>query len=196
VKCEKVNINWFLEAWFDQDYEHISKLDFEIVYAEYIDLAGLYQCKEFELTTLINYLKNRIQTLGVVIYSQEIYFEIFQKPYIPGLEFIKDKFGLNYIWEDDKASFFSFLRKLRNSQRTKETELKRKQFEFDKIKEDKKEGDVSKVQSRHEFIKMLNSFSKNGYRIERDKTTIEELALMIKAAQDEATEYKAKSLTK
>jgi len=194
MKCEKVTIEIFMDAWFNEEYELISKEDFQIVYAEYIDLAGLYKSKEFELTTYINYLKNRITVLRAVIHSQEMYFEVFNKPYIPGLEFIKDTFGYNYIWNDSEKSFSSFLKKLKNNERTKVTELRRKEFEFDKIKEAKKDGDVSKVQSRHEFIKMLNSFNKNGYRIERDKTTIEELALMIKMAQDESNEYKAKSL--
>jgi hypothetical protein len=187
MKCEKVTIETFIDAWFSQDYENISKEDFDLVYAEYIDLAGLYKSKEFELTTYINYLKNRIKTLQLVISSQEMYFEVFKKPYIPGLEFVKEKFGFSFTWTENEKQFFSFLRKLSANQRVKETELKHKQFEFNKIKEEKLAGDVSNVQSRHEFIKMLNSLSKNGYKVDRKNTYVEELALMIKQISDEST---------
>ena len=188
MKCEKVTVEAFIDAWFAHDYEHLTKDDFDIVYAEYIDLAGLYKSKEFELTTYINYLKNRIYTLEAVISSQEMYFQVFNKPYIDGLDFVKEKFGYSFTWSENKPQFFSFLRKLAAQKRIKETELKHKIFEFNKIKEEKQKGDVSNVQSRHEFIKMLNSLSKNGYKVDRKNTYVEELALMIKQISDESAE--------
>lgn len=194
MKCEKVTIEVFMSCWFNQDYEILSKDDFDVVFAEYIDLAGLYQSKEFELVTYINYLKNRIFVLKTIVASQEMYFDVFKTPYMIGIELIKEQFGLVYEWDEDERTFRSFLRKLENNARSKSTELKRKEFELDKLKEEKDKGDVSKVQSRHEFIKMLNGFSKTGYKIDRDKTTVEELALMIKQVQEESAEYKAKQI--
>jgi hypothetical protein len=194
LKCEKVVIESFILAWFNNDYEKLSKEDFEIVYAEYIDLSGLYQTKEFELVTYINYLKNRIYVLKTVVYAQETYFEVFKTPYIPGLDFIKEQFGFTYEWTGNDKSFFIFLRKIENAARTKSTELKRKEFEFDNLAAAKMQGDVSKVQSRHEFIRMLNSLSKQGYKIERDKTTIEELALILKQMQEEYAKMESESI--
>jgi len=196
MKCEKVTIEQFMDCWFNDDYEKISVQDFELIYSEYIDLAGLYQTKAFELTAYINYLKNRIHVLGIVVFSQKMYFEVFRKPYIEGLELIKEKFGLSYNWDCNEQSLFSFLRKLENTIRTKKIELNRKEHEIEKLKQEKKEGNVSKVQSRHEFIRMLNSLSKNGYKIERDKTTVEELALIIKMVTEERDKYETEQKMK
>jgi hypothetical protein len=193
MKCQKVIINNFIEAWFENDYEKLSKEDFELVYTEYIDLSGLYQTKEFDLIAHINYLKNKIYVLKAVASSQEMFYKTFKIPYIEGLEFVKDKLGYTYEWTGNEKSFYSFLRKMENAARTKSAELRRKEFEFEEMRSQKMEGNVSKVQSRHEFIKMLNSFNKAGYKIDRDKTTIEELALIIKQTQDEISQQKAKS---
>jgi len=43
---------------------------------------------------------------------------------------------------------------------------------------------------------MLNSFNKAGYKIDRDKTTVEELALMIKQVNDEMQEYELKKMAR
>jgi len=192
--CESVVIEAFILAWFNKDYKYLSKDDFEKVYAEYIDVAGLYQTKEFELVTYINYLKNRIYVLKTIVYSQEMHFETFKTPYIPGLEFIKEQFGFTYEWTGNDKTFIFFLRKIENQARTKSTELKRKEFEFKTLSDAKMEGDVSKVQSRHEFIRMLNSLNKQGYKIERDKTTIEELALIIKQVQEDSAKAESESI--
>jgi len=194
MMCENVVIESFILAWFNKDYSKLSKEDFEKVYAEYIDVAGLYQSKEFELVTYINYLKNRIYVLKAVFYSQEKFYDTFKTPYIPGLEFIKEQFGFMYEWTGNDKTFIYFLRKIENQARTKSTELKRKEFEFKTLQDAKMEGNVSKVQSRHEFIRMLNSLSKQGYKIERDKTTIEELALIIKSVQEENVRIEAESI--
>ena len=45
MMCENVVIESFILAWFNKDYSKLSKEDFEKVYAEYIDVAGLYQSK-------------------------------------------------------------------------------------------------------------------------------------------------------
>jgi hypothetical protein len=185
MKCEKVSINYFMEVWFEQNYEHLSKDDFDIVYSEYVDLAGLYQSKEFELVTYINYLKNRTYVLKTIIVSQEMYFQTFKIPYIHGFKIIKDKFGYNFTWTGDETLLFSFLRKLRNDERKKSAELRRKEYEYEQLKLTKHSDNKSLIQTRHEFIRMLNSFNKAGYKIDRDKTTIEELALMIKQVNDE-----------
>jgi hypothetical protein len=193
MMCEKVVIESFILAWFNKDYEKLSKEHFETVYAEYIDLAGLYQTKEFELVTYINYLKNRIYVLRAIVSSQKMHYEVIKTPYMEGLEFVKEEFGFVYEWTGNEQSFYSFLRKIENAARTKSTELRRKEFEFNELVEAKMEGNVSKVQSRHEFIRMLNSLNKQGYKIERDKTTIEELALVIKQIQEDYVKAEAES---
>jgi hypothetical protein len=188
MKCEKVFINTFIDCWFNKDFTNLSKDDFDICYAEYIDLSGLYHSKEFELYTYINYLKNRIFVLKTVLQSQRLYMSSFGKPYVKGF-FIFKSFGYSISWNEDEEDFNRQLDKIASRERQKSGELRRKEFEFNQIKEARKNEEQPLIQSRHDFIKMLNAFNKNGYRIDREKTTVEELALIIKQIQDDAAKF-------
>ena len=42
------------------------------------------------------------------------------------------------------------------------------------------------MQKRKEFIRSLNNLERAGFRIDRDKTTVEDLALMIGEMNDQA----------
>ena len=184
MKCEKVTLDIFIDAWFNHYFTQITKDDFDTVYSEYIDISGLYNSKEFELFTYINYLKNTIFTIKTLIASQLMFIETFHQPYIDGLHFF-EKLGHKVEWDGDEKKFISKMDRISSLMRAKNTELKRKEFEFNQLKEAKKSEDKTPIQSRHEFIKMLNTFNKNGYHIDKSKTTVEELALMIKQTQDE-----------
>jgi hypothetical protein len=177
-----------MECWFSNDFIRLSKDDFEIVYSEYIDLSGLYNSKEFELCTYINYLKNRIFVLKTVIATQEMYLDAFNEPYIDGF-FIFDSFGYSVKWNNDVDDFQKQLKKIESHERQKSGELRRKEFEFQQLKDARKNYKKPLIQTRHDFIKMLNAFNKSGYKIDREKTTVEELALMIKTIQDESAEF-------
>jgi len=185
MKVENITINSFMRAWFGKDYSELSKEDFDEAYSEYIDLAGLYSSKEFELFTYINYLKNTIYTLKCLVAMQTMYVEEFHKPFLDGLDLF-EKNGFKITWDGSEKKFMSQLKRVSGMVRAKELDLKNQEFEFGKLKEVKKEEVKTETQTRHEFIKMLNSFNKQGFHIDRDKTTIEELALIIKQLQDES----------
>lgn len=195
MKCEKINITDFIAAWFNHEYDNLNQDDFEIVYAEYVDLSGLYHSKEFELFAYINYLKNRIFVLRTVVASQRMFLETLGRPYVDGL-FIFDNFGYKIKWNDDIEDFERQLKIVESRERQKSSELRRKEFEFKQLKDAKKSEEQPLIQSRHNFIRMLNSFNKAGYKIDRDKTTVEELALMIKQVNDEMQEYELKKMAR
>jgi len=174
-----------MNAWFNQEFEEISKEDFDIVYAEYIDVSGLYLSKEFELVAYIAYLKNRIFILKTLIATQRMCIDTFHKPYIEGIELFST-FGYKVEWDGDEKKFLAKMDKMSSVLRSKSTELRHKEFEYEQLKAAKKEK-APEIQSRHEFIRMLNSFSKYGFSVDKNKTTVEELALMIKQIQDEST---------
>jgi len=171
MKCEKVNIEIFMQAWFNHDFTNITKEDFDIVYSEYIDLTGLYNSKEFELFAYINYLKNRIYTAKTLVWAQLIFLEQFKVPYIDGFE-VFERIGHKVSWNDDEKKFIAQMNRISSMTRAKELELRRKEFEFMQLRNAKKE-DKPEIQSRHDFIRMLNSFNKEGYRIDRKETTVE-----------------------
>lgn len=191
MKCEKVTINIFIEAWFSHEFERISKEDFDIVYSEYIDISGLYSSKEFEIFAYINYLKNRIFLSKTLVAVQLMCLEAFNAPYEDGFDLF-EKVGHKVSWNGDEKKFIAQMNKISSLTRTKELELRRKEFEFIQLKEAKQQ-DKPEVQSRHEFIKMLNSLNKQGYNIDRDKTTVEDLALIIKQLQEEYTKSSIES---
>lgn len=193
MKFEKVSINQFMACWFDHEFENLSQKDFDIVYAEYVDVSGMYRSKACELLAYIIYLKNRILVLNTLIDIERKCIETFHKPFEEAFELF-ESFGYKVNWDGDEKKFLAQMDKMSSRLRTKMTELRHKEFEYKELKDSFKKNEQPIVQTRHDFIKMLNSFSKNGYHIDRDKTTVEELALMIKQIKDESTELALRGL--
>lgn len=177
----------FIEAWFGNEFERLSYEDFQIVYTEYIDISGMYKSKELELHAYIVYLKNRTLVLKTIVEVQRMCLETFNKPY-EGADELFESFGHKLIWDGNVDKYKIQLDKISSRVRTMSTELKHKEFEYNQLKDARKNNEQPIVQTRHDFIRMLNTFNKNGFNIDRDKTTVEELALMIKQIKDESAE--------
>jgi DNA-binding transcriptional regulator YhcF (GntR family) len=82
------------------------------------------------------------------------------------------------------------LNKIENKEKKNLVDLNAKQKTFVQEQEKKVIEQKSVMQTRHEFIKNLTTLQKNGYVIDRKKTYVEELALIMKECLEEAKSNK------
>ena len=185
---ENYSIKQFMSALFKADRSVMNEDEFNIVYTEYIDTAGLFESEEFEKVSYIYYINNRINSIKIAIRLQKEFLNNFDLPYIEGLSFFK-KFGHTLYWTNPKdtrdhetrrSDFFKALDKIEAREKKYITILETsiKDLTTYRLKKNKKETTVQ--QSRAAFIRTLNTLGKIGYKIDTEKTSVEEYAYMIK----------------
>lgn len=166
------------------------RMAFEIVYAEYVDLAGLYVTREFELSAYISSLDTRIATVKRFVTLQCTFLNEFDTPFLPGFALVK-KYGHRLYWDfnrPDKESFLKRLIQIEAGESRYQAELDRKVKELVELRKKKVNKEFSLLESRKQFIMSMNRLQQNKFVIDKDKTTMEELALMVKDYKDTANE--------
>lgn len=166
------------------------KTAFEIIYAEYVDYAGLYQNREFEICAYINSLDNRMQVTKRFTEMQRIFIDTFDAPYIPGFAIVK-KYGHNLYWDferPDKAAFLKKLQQIDLFEKRFTTEIDKKIHELVELRKKKEFKEYTVLETRKEFISMLNRLQQARFVIDKDKTSVEELSLMIRDLKDQQDE--------
>lgn len=173
-----------MKAWFSEDYSELSKEDFETCYTEYIDTAGLFATEEFDIVANIHYLNNRINSIKMWVSLQKQFLIQFKEPYFEAFKFI-NKFGHRLKWNKDIEDFVKQLDRVITKESKYQVELDKKQKQLLEYRKSKGEETVNVKQNREQFITLLNTLGKLGYKIDKNETTIEELALMLKQQYDE-----------
>jgi hypothetical protein len=191
---EDYSVRQFMNAWFKKDFSQMSEEHFNVAYTEYVDTAGLYETDEFERVTYIHFLNNRINSVKLGLRLQRMFLLEFDAPYQPAFSFFEE-FGHYLKWTGDVGKFLADLEKIENKEKKYISVLEGKIKELNELKKNKskkseeekdeedKEKDMNKT--REAFVRTLNSLGKIGYKIDKDTTTVEELALMIKQQQEE-----------
>jgi hypothetical protein len=174
---EEVTIDMFMEAWFKEKYDRLSKEDFDICYAEYIDATGLFATEEFDLVAGIHYLTNKVNSIRIWVSLQRQYILIFQEPYLEHLDFLT-RYGYNIKWNGDVEDFEKQLNNILLRDSKSKVDLESKQKKLNDLR-DKKDKPLTPKQTREQFIRMMNSLGKIGFTISKKETTVEELALML-----------------
>lgn len=190
---ESVTVKQFSDAWFFGKYDTLSKEDFDICYSEYIDATGLFSTAEFDLICYVNYLNNKVNVLKLSVSIHKQFVEEFGTPFEEAF-FVFRKFGYRVTWKNSKDDFFDQLDKILKKHSKFEIELNSKKQQLEKEREKHKDDkEPDKKKSRVEFLKMLNVLAKIGYRIDKNETTVEEMALMVKQQLEEQEEHKLKA---
>ena len=94
-----------------------------------------------------------------------------------------NKYGHRITWDPDNDNFLDQLNLVENKEKRNYVEMKKLQKELKQMQDAQKPNTVS---ARNSFVTMLNSLNKAGYAIDKDKTDMLELSLMIKAQIDES----------
>lgn len=174
------------------------KAAFEYIYAEYVDYSDLYQSQEFEIVAYINSLDTRIQTIRRFVDLQRKFLVQFDMPYLPGFEMIK-RYGHHIYWDanyPDKDVFLKKLAQIEMKEKKYETKVNQKVQELIDLRKKRVHKEHTILESRKHFVTMLTRLQKAGFVIDKDKTTVEELALIIKDQRDQNEEIKMQNKIK
>jgi hypothetical protein len=181
---EKYTIRQFEMAWFNQDYSSIKKDDFEVVYTEYVDTTGSYVSEQFNKVVYIRMLLSRINTVNFFISLQKRFTEIFEIPYVKSFP-VLEQYGYFIEWNGDKEAFLKELDSIQSQESCTESDLKVAAKELEEMKASSPKKEESLKQKRENWIISINSLVKLGYTIDKDKTTVEELAYIIKYEKEQ-----------
>lgn len=201
--ASECTVKQFMKCAFDNKYDALIiagvpseqdlKSAFEFIYAQYVDISGLYLSQEFEILGYIEGLSKRKGVLEEYVKLQNAYFGNFQIPFLPGLP-IAEKYGYKIYW--DPAYPDTFMQKL-NQIPAKESKYKiriaEKTKELVELRKKKEKKEHSLLESRKSFITTLNRLQQQKFVIDKSTTTVEELALMIKDVRDIQEENKAQN---
>jgi hypothetical protein len=171
---------------------------FEYIYAEYVDFSDLYQSQEFEMVAYINSLDTRIQVVKRFVDLQRKFLAQFGMPYLPGFEMVK-RYGHHIYWDahyPDKDVFLKKLSQIELKEKKYETKVSQKVTELLELRKKKVKKEHTILESRKDFVTMLNRLQQARFNIDKDKTSVEELALMIKDQRDQIEETKMQNKIK
>lgn len=151
----------------------------EEIYLEYIDVSGIGITQEFDLLLAIHNLQTRLNAIPRYVQIQIVCWHNFKELSGAATEKLA-----KYGYKMPEGDPLEYLARIGAKEKRFAHDLKNKEAQLQKIRSGEKAGKDGK-QQRRDFIRMLNHLG-SKYRIDRDKTTCEELALMVKDTNDEA----------
>lgn len=160
------------------------------IYLEYIDTSGIAITQEYELLLGIHNLQTRLTAIPEYVKVQTLSWYNF-RAYHPTATERLAKYGYKMPRTGDPIPFLS---KIAVKEKRFHHELKVKEAQLEKLRSSQKVGKEGK-EARREFIRLLNHLG-TKYRLDRDKTTCEELALMVKDMNDEAIAEQMSNIAK
>ncbi len=196
------NIKAFIACLFDEDYHVLTiagtpeeadlQKAFQDIYVEYLDLSGTAKSQELGLLKAIQRLHIRIKTIESCVFMQRVAIKMMDEPFTPGFALLS-KYGHRLYWNNERPDKESILQKLVEIEAKEQRythELDRKVKELEALKQNNTrdtpaDPDRNKKSERKAFISLMNNLQKHGFPIDKDKTTVEEFALMIRDYFDE-----------
>lgn len=178
ISAKNCTLNQMIACQFEGDYnvlfENAPPEAWEAIYAEYIDLSGLAATSEYELIKTVFNLETRLR--AVPEYAKVVVgcVNSFGKLYAPAVQKLA-KYG--YKVPDDPQKAVEYLQTALSKEKRFEHDLKAASASLDKLRAMKTEQHNDVKRQRRQFIQEINSLG-TIYRIDRDKTTVEEYALM------------------
>lgn len=166
---------------------------FERIYEQYVDLSGLYETREFEMSAYINSLTVRIFTVQEFVRLQREFVSQFNVPYVPGFYLVK-KYGYTIQWDHDAPDLDTFsarLEKIESKEAKFKSELKRKQAELAEFQKKKITGEFTLLESRRQFLTQILRLQQAKYVINKRETSVEELAYALRDQKDIQEEERA-----
>lgn len=184
LTCSDIVLRAFMLAMFNQKYEAVGGIDnWDAVYTEYIDLSGIGETQEFNLLTNIHNVQHRITQVQGYLDIQKKFFATFNEPFEPALKDLR-KFGHRLTWDIGNPK--QFIQQLEMCEVKEKTYVAQLDSYMKELTDLKKEG-VKKITTngRVDFVKQMNRLGKDGYKIDKDKTDMEEYSLMIREYNEE-----------
>lgn len=193
TKCSQCSIKVFMDCLFENDFRGLDgggKDELDVIHTEYVDLSGIGETREYELMISIHNTEERLTFITTQLEIQQRFFKNFDIPFVNAFDDFR-KYGHRLTWDDNNPE--AFLKQLDM------IEIREKKFvaEYDKhvkeLKTLKSDGVKIDGNGRRDFIRQMNNLRRFGYQVDKDKTDIEELALMIRDHSNIMREKAAKA---
>ncbi len=177
-KCNQCSVKIFMACLFENDKSGLEGGDFETIFTEYIDLSGIGETREFDLLTGIHNIQARMTFIETMLEVQKRFFKEFEMPFVNAFDDFRP-FGHRLSWDPEKPELFiEQLKRIETIEKKSQAELDAKFKELNSLKKNGMKS--TDVNGRVDFVRQLNNLNKAGYKIDREKTDMEELALMIR----------------
>ena len=187
TSASECTINQYIKCRFDGKYNVLGegsetelKEAFYQIETEYIDLSGQYESGDYESIKSIISLGTRIKHIELLLFINQECIKEFNSPWLPSIVDFK-KYGYNLTWNKSIDDFLAQLQNVESSEKIFIVEL---EIAKSKLKKPD-ENEETKTFKRADFIKMIINLQKLKYIIDRDKTTMEEFAIMVGEAREE-----------
>lgn len=180
MQLSDITVRVFMRCLFNKDYSGVD--NWEELYTEYIDLSGLGKDGQLGLHVAIHNLNIRLFRITAFLELQN---KVFNLIGMPQLEKINDmaEYGHRLTWNPEEPEMFlPQLIRIEQKEKRNYVEKLNLEKELDEMVKAESPGTTS---ARNSFVIMLNVLGKEGYKIDKDKTDMLELALMIKQHGDE-----------
>ena len=178
MQLSDITVRVFMQCLFNKNYEGVGE-EWADIYTQYIDKSGLGETRQLELVISIHNLQTRLSFITGWLEFQKNWVIQFGEPFIKGFDDIK-QFGHRLIWEAGyPMQFLERLKLIESKEKRNYVEMEIQMRELETLVKTGKYKE--KINERDEFVRMLNVLGKDGYKIDRDKTDMEELALMVRA---------------
>jgi hypothetical protein len=163
------------------------KAAFEFIYAQYVDFSGLYQSREFEMVAYIDSLDKRIQTIKRFVELQKLFIKEFNMPYLPAFPMVA-KYGHNLYWNPDVHNIELFEKKLDqiiSKEGKYDIKVQAKVNELVEFRKKRINKEFTLLESRRNFITMLNRLGQARFVIDKNTTSMEEISYMVRDNRDQ-----------
>lgn len=180
MTLDQISVRVFMRCLFNKDYTDVP--NWEDVYTSYIDYSGIGETKQYHLMRAIHNINVRLSDITAFLELQKGFYLQVGFPFEHAFQDM-NKYGYRLNWNaNNPQDFINQLQKI-------ETKEKRNIAELDKFNKEliglQKNGGKEDEYSRTDFVKMINGLRKAGYKIDKDKTDMEEFSLMIKETSEE-----------
>lgn len=162
------------EGNYDALFQGAPAEAWEAIYVEYVDLSGLAATAEYELIKTIHNLDARLRAVPAYVKVNLACIGNFGKLHAGATSKLA-KYG--HKIPDDLEKAVQVLQAVSKREQRYEHDLKAATASLEKLRGLKVEKNNDTKKQRRQFISKLNTLG-TIYRIDRDKTTVEELALM------------------
>lgn len=176
TKCRECSVNVFMECLFHGKMDNLHGGNFDDIFTEYIDLSGVGKTKEYALLSAIHNTQTRITFIQTMVAVQREFFIHFSMPFVNAFDDFR-KYGHRLTWNQaEPEKFFTQLKLVDTKEKKNVAELDKLMKEYADLQKD---GVKQDADGRKDFVRQLNALNRAGYTIDRDKTDMETLALMI-----------------
>ncbi|MCW3108481.1 MAG: hypothetical protein JWQ09_2987 [Segetibacter sp.] len=186
----------YMSCMFDNDFKSLIlegdptedeiQEAWENINLEYLELSSGGNTAEVTAIKEVEEIKIKLETFEIYLLLQHRSMSLLGYPFFRGIKVLGDRVDFPLKWNGEREDFIKQLKKVEVRSKSLKLKLQIAESRLEAIrqvskdKEKNKSSDSRKSKLREGFITILVTLPTSGYVIDRNKTTMEDLAVMIK----------------